>query len=102
MTAKICPKCGAASVVTKDSRPSIDPNVLVRRVCRCTICDHRFTTHEIIVSEEGGGTTTQAVRAKMFVEAVDELARTHFGVNGEWQSAVRTGLSLGRNKKARP
>jgi transcriptional regulator NrdR family protein len=49
--AKACPKCGG-KLKTVDSRKPSTPGVLTRRRCLCPGCGARFTTHEIVVSDE--------------------------------------------------
>ena len=48
--AKPCPSCGG-KMITTDSRGHSSPEILVRRRVRCTVCDKRYTTHEIVVDD---------------------------------------------------
>lgn len=74
-----CPFCEKGTIGTIDSRPSSLQNVLKRRRKKCSTCEKRFTTHEIIVDEKGFGQKRQEHEITRFIDRVNEAAKDVFG-----------------------
>jgi transcriptional regulator NrdR family protein len=85
---KPCPACGENRCGVADSRPISLKTVFWKRIMHCFACGHRFTTHEMIVSERGLGVAdSNEVLAAKFLrdieQAVRDVAEKHYGDVGK-------------------
>lgn len=86
----VCQRCGAYMWII-DSRPCVDPNVVRRRRHKCEACDHRMTTHEVIVGVNDDVVTPSQKNALIFLHEMEKLVRAHFGTGpaGNLKSGTR-------------
>lgn len=103
-TSKPCPSCGG-SMVTKDSRGHVSPEILVRRRVCCTSCGKRYTTHEIIVddmTQVGAIMVTVAAHDRAQAAVQEALAELISQYDPDQVKQARSTLRLGLRSGAKP